>query len=91
MYPGGADRVPSVLLYGTIYLTIQWEVTHDFSEKITRSPVAQSFIWVAEYADGSHLAEYNFDNRKANSFYHIDKTKLIRFGLIGKARKSTSM
>lgn len=54
-----------------------------FQNKITRSPVAQSFIWVAEYADGTHLAEYNFDNGKANSFYHIDKTKLIRFGLIG--------
>ncbi|NKI24717.1 hypothetical protein HFN20_26555, partial [Paenibacillus dendritiformis] len=54
-----------------------------FDKHITRSPVAQSFIWVAEYADGTHLAEYNFDNGKANSFYHIDKTKLIRFGLIG--------
>ncbi|MCM3289897.1 hypothetical protein M3661_07110 [Paenibacillus sp. MER 180] len=50
---------------------------------IKRSPVAQSFIWVAEYYDNTHLSEYNFDNKRANSFYHINKNKLIRFGLIG--------
>lgn len=51
------------------------------------SPVAQDFIWVAEYADKTYLAEYDFNTGKENSFYNIQKDKLIRFGLIGRNNK----
>lgn len=49
------------------------------------SPVkeGQNFIWVADYMDGTYLSEYNFETRVQNNYYQIDKTKLIRFGLIG--------
>lgn len=47
------------------------------------SPVSQDFIWVAEYIDGSHFAEFDFVTKKNNSFFSIDKSKLLRFGLIG--------
>ncbi|MEK4006321.1 hypothetical protein [Paenibacillus sp. FSL H3-0333] len=49
------------------------------------SPVKelQNFVWIAENVDGSYLSEYNFDDRKENSFYQINKNELIRFGLIG--------
>lgn len=51
----------------------------------TYSPVPQiqNFIWVAEYYDGTYLSEYNFDNKHDNNYYNIDRSKLIRFGLIG--------
>ncbi|WP_019639004.1 hypothetical protein [Paenibacillus fonticola] len=49
-----------------------------------KSPVqSQKYIWLAEYYDGTFLTEYDLENRKTNSFYDIDKNKLIRFGLIG--------
>lgn len=48
------------------------------------SPVsAQDFIWLATYSNETFLSEYNFDNQQQNSFYDIDKDKLLRFGLIG--------
>lgn len=43
----------------------------------------QDFIWLAEYTDGSHLAEFDLDTCKENSFYSIDRNNLIRFGMIG--------
>lgn len=52
-------------------------------KRFNKSPVAQDFIWVADYADGTHLAEFDFDTKEENSFYSIDKNKLFRFGLIG--------
>lgn len=53
-----------------------------------QSPVqSQKFIWLAEYYDGTFLTEYNLENRKTNSFYDIDKHKLIRFGLIGRGNQ----
>ncbi|MDK8179407.1 hypothetical protein [Paenibacillus sp. UMB4589-SE434] len=53
------------------------------NKRYTYSPVPQSFIWIAEYYDGTHLAEYNLTTHQSNSFYHIQRDKLIRFGLIG--------
>ncbi len=51
---------------------------------ILYSPVKeQDFIWVASYMDGSKLVEISPDTKKTNSFYSIDKSKLIRFGLAG--------
>ena len=48
------------------------------------SPVnTNSFIWVASYADGTFLPEFSYDSLTENSFYSIDKQKLIRFGLVG--------
>jgi len=47
------------------------------------SPVKQDFIWVAEYADGTHLSEFDFSTHEENSFYEIKRDMLIRFGLIG--------
>lgn len=57
------------------------------NEKFTHSPVAQDFIWVAEYADGTHLSEFSFDTKEENSFYHIDQSKVFRFGLVGHGQK----
>lgn len=52
--------------------------------KFSKSPVQnQDFIWVAHYMDNTFLSEFNFDNKQENSFYSIDRTKLIRFGLVG--------
>lgn len=51
------------------------------------SPVGQDFIWLADYADGTHLSEYDFVTKKENSFYAIDKSKLIRFGLVGQNQR----
>lgn len=48
------------------------------------SPVkTQDFIWIAAYMDGTFLSEFSYDSQKENSFYSIEKDKLIRFGLIG--------
>lgn len=54
------------------------------NRKFTQSPTKdQMFIWVADYADGSHYSEYDFQTLKSNSFYSIERNKVIRFGLIG--------
>lgn len=54
------------------------------NQSYNRSPVeSQKLIWIAEYYDGTHLAEYDLVNRKTNEFYDIDRNKLIRFGFIG--------
>ncbi|WP_246120484.1 hypothetical protein [Cohnella terricola] len=51
---------------------------------VLESPVSkQSFIWVASYADGTFLPEFSYDSQLENSFYDIEKDKLIRFGLVG--------
>ncbi|MBU7316164.1 hypothetical protein [Paenibacillus oleatilyticus] len=48
------------------------------------SPVkTQDFIWLAAYMDGTFLSEFSYDSQKENSFYAIEKDRLIRFGLIG--------
>lgn len=43
----------------------------------------QDFLWLAEYPDGTNLAEYDVRKESYNSFYSIDKSKLFRFGLVG--------
>lgn len=43
----------------------------------------QDFIWFADYVDGTSLQEYNQDGVTENSFYSINKSKLVRFGLAG--------
>ncbi|WJZ23510.1 hypothetical protein LIS04_82 [Listeria phage LIS04] len=58
-----------------------------FSRVNGQSPVSQDFIWLGEYLDGTHLSEFSLDNGIENSFYSIDKSKLIRFGLIGQGLK----
>lgn len=57
------------------------------NDKLTHSPVAQDFIWVAEYPDGTHLSEFDFNTKEENSFYEIDRNRLFRFGLIGHGQK----
>ncbi|ALS22326.1 hypothetical protein [Paenibacillus naphthalenovorans] len=48
------------------------------------SPVATNrFIWIATYADNTFLSEFSYDSKTENSFYSIDKSKLIRFGMVG--------
>lgn len=47
------------------------------------SPVAQDFIWLGEYIDGTHLAEFDFVTKEENSFYSLNKDKLFLFGLVG--------
>lgn len=55
-----------------------------FSSSNGMSPVVeQDFIWVGEYMDGTHLAEFDFKTKKENSFYQLKTKNLIRFGLIG--------
>lgn len=53
--------------------------------RFSQSPTDKlHFIWIGEYSDGTHLAEYEFDNStKKNDFYSIRKADLIRFGLVG--------
>jgi hypothetical protein len=52
------------------------------------SPVTnQDFIWIAEYVDGTYLSEFDLITHRPNSFYSIDKSKLIRFGLVGQGMK----
>jgi len=54
------------------------------NRSMTNSPVDfQDFSWIVEYSDGTHLAEFDFESKKPNNFYTIDKSKAIRFGLIG--------
>jgi len=48
------------------------------------SPVnSNDFIWMAAYSDGTFLSEFNYDSQTENSFYSIDKSRLIRFGMVG--------
>lgn len=54
-----------------------------FNKGINKSPVNQSFIWVADYMDGSYLSEFDFYTKQENSFYNIKREELLRFGLIG--------
>ncbi|WEG18470.1 hypothetical protein PQ478_08305 [Alkalihalophilus pseudofirmus] len=49
-----------------------------------KSPVRYyPFIWLGEYADGSFIPEFNFDNHKENWFREIKKNELIKFGMMG--------
>ncbi|MBD8498876.1 hypothetical protein [Paenibacillus arenosi] len=54
-----------------------------FGNYEARSPVSQPFVWVAEYADGTVLSEFDYTTTEENRFQDIEKHKLIRFGLIG--------
>jgi len=48
------------------------------------SPVKnQDFIWLAAMSDGTFFPEFSFDNGTPNKFQDIDRSSLIRFGLIG--------
>lgn len=47
------------------------------------SPVTQDFVWFGEYADGQIISEFDFKTKQENSFYSIQREKLIRFGLVG--------
>lgn len=51
------------------------------------SPVNQDFIWLADYSDGTSVSEFNSITSEKNNFYMIDKSKLIRFGMIGQQMK----
>lgn len=54
------------------------------NKQMTRSPVgSQSFIWVAQYYDGTYLSEFDLDKKTPNDFYSVDKSKVVKFGLIG--------
>lgn len=48
-----------------------------------RSPVSQDFVWLADYTDGNHLCEFDVLTKEENSFYAIERNKLLRFGLFG--------
>ncbi|AMM44859.1 hypothetical protein SP15_060 [Bacillus phage SP-15] len=58
-----------------------------FSKINGMSPVAQDFIWLGEYLDGTHLSEFGLETKEENSFYDIQRDKLLRFGLIGHGLK----
>lgn len=58
-----------------------------FQHLPSHSPVSQDLIWVAEYADGTHLAEFDLSTHEENWFRDIEKEKLIEFGLIGCGHK----
>ncbi|MBG9774884.1 hypothetical protein [Brevibacillus laterosporus] len=58
------------------------------SHIIPYSPVPQrEFIWLAEYVDGTHLSEFDFNTKQENDFYSINKKTVARFGLIGHGHK----
>ena len=49
-----------------------------------KSPVTnREFVWLAQYLDGTELSEFNFEDKQENSFYSINKQKLVTFGLVG--------
>jgi hypothetical protein len=54
-----------------------------FHKKNSISPVKQDFVWLAEYDDGTFFCEFDFLNKKNNNFYHIDRSKIVKFGMIG--------
>lgn len=67
---------------------MQWRGTFTvFSRCNGYSPVTQDFIWLGEYVDGTHLAEFDFTTKQENNFYRIQRSKLIRFGLVGHGQK----
>lgn len=45
----------------------------------------QKFIWVAEYDDGTFLREFD-DDGSENSFYDIDRNRLMKFHLAGNGK-----
>jgi hypothetical protein len=45
----------------------------------------QSFVWLGEYSDGTHLAEFDGNSGKENKFVDLRKDCLIRFGLVGQS------
>lgn len=45
--------------------------------------VEQDFIWIGEYADGTHLSEYNELTKMPEDFYKLRRDILTRFGLVG--------
>lgn len=51
--------------------------------QFTRSPVSQAYVWIADYYDGTYLSEFDLQTQQSNSFYKINKEKLVSFGLIG--------
>lgn len=58
-----------------------------FEKSNGRSPVAQDFIWMAEYNDGKYFSEFDYNTKEKNDFYLIQKHKLSTFGLIGNGFK----
>lgn len=74
-------------------IPIQWMGAESMfilgNRRMINSPVDfQSFAWVVEYGDGTHLAEFDLDSKKPNNFYAIDKSRAIRFGLIGEGSQA---
>lgn len=54
------------------------------NRQYNRSPISnQSYIWVAEYYDNTYLPEFDMKTKEYNNFSHIDRDKLVKFGLIG--------
>lgn len=47
------------------------------------SPVNQSYVWVAEYLDGTYLTEFDLSTKEENNFHAIKRDHLMRFGLLG--------
>ncbi|WP_091014550.1 hypothetical protein [Paenibacillus amylolyticus] len=53
------------------------------NKQFNRSPVAQAYVWVADYYDDTDLCEFDLLTKKSNNFYSIDKNKLVSFGIVG--------
>jgi hypothetical protein len=47
----------------------------------------RDFIWMAEYANGKYLLEYDIATKIKNDFNSIRKQEVIRFGLLGHGYK----
>ncbi|MGG0757184.1 hypothetical protein [Brevibacillus laterosporus] len=58
-----------------------------FGSTNAMSPTSQNFVWVSEYYDGTHLAEFDFETKEENSFYDIKIDQLNRFGIVGNGSK----
>lgn len=50
---------------------------------ISPVPDQRDFVWLAEYANGTHLCEFDVNSKTENSFYSIKKNELIKFGVFG--------
>jgi hypothetical protein len=64
------------------------EVFKIFIKDNLYSPTSQQLIWCAEYLDGTSLCEVDLNTLQENTFAHIQKDNLLRFGLFGSGTKS---
>jgi hypothetical protein len=57
--------------------------TSDFNKVVSPVPHLRDFVWFGEYYDGNSICEFDLISKQPCDFKSIDRSKLIRFGLVG--------